>query len=135
MGNCLHCNKEVPPKKNCFGKYCNNACQAAHTTQKVIDAFLADPSPATLYSGGQIRKGIRKYFIVQADSKCSLCQWGEINPHSATELPPLEVDHTDGNWQNCIPSNLRVICPNCHSLTATYRGRNKGNGREYRRNS
>lgn len=37
---------------------------------------------------------------------------------------PLELDHIDGNNQNNNLDNLRLLCPNCHSLTPTYRGRN-----------
>ncbi|GGN53502.1 hypothetical protein GCM10011579_011780 [Streptomyces albiflavescens] len=38
---------------------------------------------------------------------------------------PLEVDHVDGNWRNNRPENLRLLCPNCHATTDSYRGRNK----------
>lgn len=37
----------------------------------------------------------------------------------------LEIDHIDGNNTNNEISNLRYLCPNCHALTDTYRGRNK----------
>lgn len=39
---------------------------------------------------------------------------------------PLEVDHIDGDRRNNDLSNLRLLCPNCHALTPTYRGRNIG---------
>ncbi|MFJ4864976.1 MULTISPECIES: HNH endonuclease [unclassified Streptomyces] len=42
---------------------------------------------------------------------------------------PLEVDHIDGDWRNNRPENLRLLCPNCHSATDTYRGRAKGRRR------
>ncbi|MFD7917502.1 HNH endonuclease [Streptomyces sp. NPDC059752] len=42
---------------------------------------------------------------------------------------PLEVDHVDGDWRNNLPENLRLLCPNCHSTTDTYRGRAKGRHR------
>ena len=37
----------------------------------------------------------------------------------------LEIDHIDGDNTNNELSNLRYLCPNCHALTDTYRGRNK----------
>ena len=37
---------------------------------------------------------------------------------------PLELDHIDGKRNNHKLSNLRLLCPNCHSLTPTYRGKN-----------
>ncbi|WP_395360815.1 HNH endonuclease [Streptomyces sp. YH02] len=42
---------------------------------------------------------------------------------------PLEVDHADGDWRNNRIENLRLLCPNCHSTTDTYRGRGKGRAR------
>ena len=37
----------------------------------------------------------------------------------------LELDHIDGDNTNNEISNLHYLCPNCHALTNTYRGRNK----------
>lgn len=36
---------------------------------------------------------------------------------------PLELDHIDGNHDNNNLNNLRILCPNCHAFTPTYRGR------------
>lgn len=70
---------------------------------------------------------IRDYLMEKADHKCSKCGWGEINPH--TGKVPLELEHKDGDFTNNAPDNLEVICPNCHSLTSTYKGANKKQGR------
>lgn len=37
----------------------------------------------------------------------------------------LQLDHVDGDTSNNELSNLRVLCPNCHSQTDTYASRNK----------
>jgi hypothetical protein len=37
---------------------------------------------------------------------------------------PLELDHIDGDRENNLLGNIRLVCPNCHALTPTYRGRN-----------
>lgn len=50
--------------------------------------------------------------------KCHLSQW-------KGRPIPLELDHIDGNHKNNNLSNLRILCPNCHSMTSTFRGRNK----------
>lgn len=39
----------------------------------------------------------------------------------------LELDHIDGDNTNHTLTNLRYLCPNCHALTESYRGRNKKN--------
>jgi 5-methylcytosine-specific restriction endonuclease McrA len=45
----------------------------------------------------------------------------------------MDLEHIDGNSLNNNLENLSLICPNCHSQTATYKGANKGNGRYYRK--
>jgi 5-methylcytosine-specific restriction endonuclease McrA len=37
----------------------------------------------------------------------------------------LHVDHIDGNYLDCQPSNVRFLCPNCHSQTPSWAGGNK----------
>ena len=36
----------------------------------------------------------------------------------------LEVDHINGDNKDNRIENLRYLCPNCHALTETYRGKN-----------
>ena len=45
----------------------------------------------------------------------------------------LELEHIDGNSDNNDLKNVCLICPNCHSQTDTYKGKNVGQGRHYRR--
>jgi hypothetical protein len=39
---------------------------------------------------------------------------------------PIELEHVNGNRFDCRIENLTLFCPNCHALTPTYRGKNKG---------
>ena len=53
---------------------------------------------------------------------CELCGWAE---RSLDGRIPVELDHRNGNKFDNRLENLRVLCPNCHSLQPTHRGRNK----------
>lgn len=48
---------------------------------------------------------------------------------------PLQLDHVDGNTDNNFESNLRLLCPNCHTFTPTYCGRNAGRFTSSKRNT
>lgn len=53
--------------------------------------------------------------------KCEECGWAKVSPDGRL---PLELDHINGNSKDNRIENLRVLCPNCHSLKSTHRGRN-----------
>ena len=38
----------------------------------------------------------------------------------------LELDYINGDRYDNRLQNLRILCPNCHAQTDTYRGKNKG---------
>jgi 5-methylcytosine-specific restriction endonuclease McrA len=65
-------------------------------------------------------------------AQCMLCNWN--TPNIVTNKCPIELDHIDGNSNNNSLSNLRLLCPNCHSIQPTYKSLNKGNGRHSRMN-
>jgi Zn finger protein HypA/HybF involved in hydrogenase expression len=67
----------------------------------------------------------KKILIDIYGKKCSIC----LNDTWLNGPIPIEIDHVDGNSDNNSQNNLRLICPNCHATTMTYKGKNKGNGR------
>lgn len=123
---CLKCGKETARARY---KYCSNKCQIMYQRDLYIKKWK-EGKVNGLQSLGVVSTSIKIYLREKYNNKCCLCGWSEVN--SKTGLVPLVADHVDGNWRNNIESNLRLICPNCDSLTPTYSGSNRGNGRQNR---
>ena len=68
---------------------------------------------------------LKKRIVLEQSSKCNHCGINSWNGKPIT----LELEHKDGNHSNNKRDNLEAICPNCHSQTETWRGRNKQNKR------
>lgn len=62
---------------------------------------------------------MKKHLIFEREHKCENCNLTEWLGQPIT----LELEHTDGNKYNNDRSNLKLLCPNCHSQTSTWRGR------------
>lgn len=123
--SCKNCGEPVK-NQNVF---CSHKCSCEHKRGGYIDQWISGEIKGET-KGGKPSSKIKKYFVEKFDNKCQLCGWGELNEH--TGIVPLNLHHMDGNWRNNRPENLQLLCPNCHSLTNNYGGRNKGNGRPQR---
>lgn len=103
-----------------------------HTTKKYLQLYQIDTSHWTgkAWNKGQQLKDWSKYanhqyckkhLITERSHRCELCGLVEWR-----ESPiPLEVHHKDGNRTNNEYDNLQLLCPNCHALTDTWRGKGK----------
>jgi len=60
-----------------------------------------------------IQEGIKK----NKCEKCGIIEWNG-------EVIQIELDHIDGDRTNHRLKNLRMLCPNCHSQTETFRAKN-----------
>jgi hypothetical protein len=122
-GKCLACDKTIKTNKI----YCNTQCQqnAAFEIRKAKVESTGD-----LWQGWQTERSVRDFLLKTRPNQCAVCgitKW-------MGEATPLVMDHIDGNPENWLVGNLRLICPNCDAQTDTYKGRNKkGMGRWKRR--
>lgn len=125
--NCLNCGKELTGKAK---KYCSKQCQQDYQHFLWIERWK-NGEESGLRGEYQTSKHIRRYLKEKYDNKCCRCGWSETNPF--TNEIPLEIEHIDGNYLNNSEENLILLCPNCHSLTSTYKGANMGHGRKERK--
>ena len=124
---CLNCNKL--PQRRTY-KYCSNKCQADHRYLQYIHQWKSGDIVG-LQRLGVVSRHIKRYLREKYDNKCCLCGWAEENVK--TGLIPLVADHIDGDWRNNTEDNLRLVCPNCDSISPTYAALNMGRGRKERR--
>ncbi len=123
---CLACSKETA---RAGYKYCSNTCQFKYQHKQYIAEWKAG-NIVGLQRLGVVSTHIKQYLREKYGNKCCLCGWSKINQKSG--IVPLVADHIDGNWRNNVENNLRLVCPNCDSLSPTYAALNKGNGRKDR---
>lgn len=107
------------PRCEKCGKIHNNKGMLCrfHTMERRIESGLVHSRPI-----------LRKWLISKFGAKCAICAIEKWLGQPA----PLEIDHMDGNPTNDLPDNLRMVCPNCHAMMPTSKGRNRGNGRTVR---
>jgi len=112
--DCINCGSII--SSNNKAKYCSNKCQHDYQYELSISSW-------DLKKIGN--KRIKRYLVDMFGNKCSVCGIESWNNKPIV----FDLDHIDGNSDNNSKENVRLICPNCHSQTETYKGRNKGNGR------
>lgn len=127
MFNCKYCNKQNKLKKNTYNLYCDNKCQGLFKWYKQTVPGIEQNSLSNVDV-----KTLKKYLIEFVGEKCSCCG---IPPTWAGQPLSLQLDHIDGNSDNNHLSNLRLLCPNCHSQTCTFAGKSGNKKKDTKRNS
>lgn len=153
MKKCKKCENEFEPIKGLVS-YCSLACRnsrswtaydklkksiSSKTSEKAIKQRESLKSKEIIDKITKTKREAHKKHILESDytdlsfkarryrilydqnkkcNRCGLDEWMD------TPLV-LELEHKDGNHYNNERNNLEMLCPNCHSLTSTWRGRNK----------
>jgi 5-methylcytosine-specific restriction endonuclease McrA len=70
------------------------------------------------YQTNKLRKRLIKEGIKKEEcEECHITDWNN-------KRVAFELEHMDGDRTNHKLENLKILCPNCHSQTETYRGKN-----------
>lgn len=115
--NCQFCSVEATSHKNT--KYCSSACQRE-------EEYVLKTRPLIMDGKVTISSTLKRFLKREVADACSIC----TGTHWLGEKLSLQLDHINGNASNNFPSNLRLLCPNCHSLTPSFTGKNRGKGRK-----
>ena len=107
--------------------YCSIKCAHHLAREAKFAQFMRGEYPPKITALPLLRRFIIRNLGIEA---CMGCGWAKRHPITGRVL--VEVEHKDGDWRNNKPENLTLLCPNCHSLTPTYRGLNRGRGRAER---
>lgn len=119
--HCLGCAKEI---RNL--SYCSISCNQNHRYLAYIKQWQCGEVTGCTRTG-KLAHPVRRWIKERDGNKCTQCGWAGVHPITGNVM--VQVDHIDGNFMNCRPENLRLLCPNCHSLTPTFMALNVGNGR------
>jgi hypothetical protein len=99
-------------KAECRVEFCSARCYRINRTRKKI------VSGEITYRN---KRAIKRYLIDIRGHKCEKC----LNENWLYQKIPLEIHHEDGDVTNMDLRNLKLLCPNCHTLTDTYKSKNK----------
>jgi len=120
---CLECGK---PVKTYHQKFCSQDCSQKARWKKTKKRIEKDGgwSPRLFGNGTP-----RRYLLETKGHICWICE----NKEWMEKPIPLVVDHVNGNSEDWRIVNLRLVCGNCDMQLPTYKGRNSGKGRHYRK--
>lgn len=109
-------------------KFCSLKCDQQDRYEKWIARWKKGEEKGYRGKTLAICNQIRRYLFEKFNHRCCECEWNKKHP--ITGRIPLEVEHINGDASDCREENLKLLCPNCHSLTSTFRALNRNSKRK-----
>lgn len=126
MEVCIFCSNLLSGKAT---KYCSRQCQQDHSWLLRKCFFEENGFWDGVNSEIVIGRRCKRYLKDVRGEKCEICGF---TSWMGKEIP-LILDHIDGDASNSSVSNIRLVCGNCDMQLSTYKSKNRGKGRYYRR--
>jgi len=133
--NIIHGRFKLKPCKVCGTQtkfqHCSNECK-----QKTQRNLYIHKLNSGLYAS-KSTNSIRKLLITIRGNNCESCRnskwvYKNVAGFEICDTLPLTLHHVDGNADNNVPTNLQLVCWNCHSLTPNFGRKNKNSSRKNR---
>jgi hypothetical protein len=117
---CLSCGKEKKYyRSRQTGKYCNNKCQIRYQNKERIYNWI---HKGISWSSREIPPWPPRYLLQVQDGKCNRC---DCKLDQIGRPLTMEYNHIDGDGFNNSFMNGEMICVQCHSLTSTYKAKDR----------
>lgn len=113
MRNCLECGKDLQRQKI----YCSRPCADKHRNKDLAQNHARKVNNTKFTKDTSVNRRHKELLIEERGHVCEQCKlatWQDV-------LITLEMEHIDGDRTNNTKQNLKLLCPNCHSLTATWK--------------
>lgn len=106
---CKNCDRRIKYKN----KYCSVKCSSVYKLKTMDNHIIT----------GEIKSSkLQKEYLIKKHGRfcfiCKLTEW-------MNKPIPIEVDHINGNHDDHVLTNLRLLCVNCHAQTPTWKRKNK----------
>lgn len=97
-------------KQDCKRDYTCSLCQKLYRNRKTFDKHSCKVITSI---DDYALNTKRKRVLEEANYRCEICGFDERRRDGKHVV---QIDHVDGNKQNNLRDNLRVLCPNCHAI-------------------
>ena len=115
--NCLSCNGINFYGSSKINKFCDVICMGKWK-------WVTETVPRIERGECNGALALKKYLVEKFGEKCFECGLGAIWQNKKLVL---QLEHADGNSDNNMPTNLKLLCPNCHTQTETFGSKGQGN--------